>query len=114
MPATKRSECINHPGVEATVRCKQCGKPACDACAVSGATGRFCSQDCKEKHEAFIRRAQQLETQKRRGSLSGGIRKLLSWIFIVAAVVFLLVVVGSIFTGIPILSDFAVWVRSLI
>lgn len=60
MPST----CINHTGVEAAIRCKQCGTPACSACKVSGRTGNFCSDACREKHEQFILRAQELERRR--------------------------------------------------
>jgi hypothetical protein len=69
LDATK-SGCINHHGVEAVARCKQCGKPVCGACLVVGSTGHFCGADCKEKHEKFIARAQEIsQTKKRTGTL---------------------------------------------
>lgn len=67
MPRATGSGCINHPGVEATARCKQCGKPVCNACHVVGPTGVFCSESCKEKHMAFIQRAQALEQRRKAG-----------------------------------------------
>ena len=58
------SGCINHPGVEAVARCKQCGKPVCGACVVMGTTGKFCSEVCREKHAEFVKRAQQFEAKR--------------------------------------------------
>ena len=55
------SGCINHPGVEAVIRCKQCGTAVCGACVVATAAGRFCCETCSNKYEAFTRRAQDLE-----------------------------------------------------
>lgn len=55
------SGCINHPGIEAVARCKQCGKPVCSSCVITGSTGRFCSESCQERHEKFIGRAQELQ-----------------------------------------------------
>jgi hypothetical protein len=88
------SNCINHPSVEAVGRCKQCGKPFCSACAISGPTGKFCSDSCKEKHQAFIQRAQQLE----RSSVGAGfllkvrrmVVKVAIWAAVILVVVFLL------------------------
>lgn len=57
------SACINHPAIEATGRCKQCGRPMCDACTVTGPTGRFCGEPCERKHEAFVQRARELEAR---------------------------------------------------
>jgi cation transport ATPase len=85
------SGCINHPGIEAVARCKQCGKPVCGACMVSGPTGRFCSDACKEKHERFIRRAQELEkTRPRTGNLAKKLRRLIVKLVILVAVLLVL------------------------
>ena len=62
MPQAIGSGCINHPSVEATGRCKQCGKPFCSTCHVPGPTGNFCSETCKASHENFTQRAQQLDS----------------------------------------------------
>ena len=59
------SGCINHPGIEAVARCKQCGKPVCASCVVRGPTGQFCCEACKERHEKFIARAQELQRTSR-------------------------------------------------
>lgn len=101
------SSCINHPGVEASGRCKQCGKPFCNACAVAGPTGRFCSDTCKEKHQAFIQRAQQLDRQS---VVSGGFLlklrrmaiKLVIWAAVILVAVYFLTKYDI---EVPILSD---------
>lgn len=62
------SGCINHPAVEAVARCKQCGKPVCGACVVIGPTGRFCSEDCRERHAEFIKRAQVFDSKRGPGT----------------------------------------------
>ena len=59
--------CINHPSIEAVGRCKQCGKPFCGTCRVTGPTGNFCAEECKTKHETFTQRAQQLDKMSRSG-----------------------------------------------
>lgn len=100
------STCTAHPGFEAVARCKQCGKPFCSQCQVKGATGLFCCQSCKESHEAFTARAQQLDSMRRDTTffekLKIYIRKIIFFgLFI------LLVSVGLHFFGvnIPIVSD---------
>lgn len=98
------SGCINHPGVEAVIRCKQCGRPACSSCRVKGPTGDFCSEECKEKHQGFIQRAQHMDSMKKakRGIPFGRwIRKIIVW----AVVLIFLVALGSVFgIEIPFLS----------
>ena len=100
------SGCINHPGVEATARCKQCGKPVCGACTVHGPTGKFCSEVCKEKHEGFMQRAQQMQQGSRRtgdiAKLKRLLIKLVIWIVALVAVGF-----GAIYFQIPVLSNIA-------
>jgi len=101
------SNCINHPAVEAVGRCKQCGKPFCSACAISGPTGKFCSESCKEKHQAFIQRAQQLERPNAGAGFLLKLRrlavKLLIWAAVILVVVFLLAKFKI--YDVPILSD---------
>jgi len=106
------SGCINHPGIEATHRCKQCNKPVCDACVVPGPTGRFCSTACKEKHEAFTRQAQRMEGRARSG-LFVKLRKLAGALLLVLAVCLALGVIGTVFT-VPVLSDIVYQVRGII
>ena len=62
---TMYSTCTQHPSTEATGRCKQCGKPFCNACRVQGPTGYFCSEYCRSSHEAFVHKAKQLDDMKR-------------------------------------------------
>ena len=101
------SSCINHPSIEATGRCKQCSKPFCDMCAVRGATGNFCSAVCKEKHEAYVKKAVALDDMTRGTSFFAKlwmrIQKLLAF-----AILILIIAVALHFFGVnvPILSDF--------
>ena len=62
------SACINHPSVEAAGRCKQCGKPFCSACRIQGPTGNFCSEECRDKHQAFTQRAAELDAKRKAGT----------------------------------------------
>jgi len=83
------SGCINHPGVEAAYRCKQCGKPVCNTCVVKGPTGNFCGEPCKERHQGFIQRAQDMQQNSRRTGQVGKVRR-----FLIRAVIFLVAVCG--------------------
>lgn len=100
-----RSACINHPGVEATVRCKQCGRPVCNTCVVIGPTGRFCSAGCQQRHHTFTQRAQQLEGKARTGVFMR-VRKAVGVVIIIAAVASAVLFVGYMFE-IPVLKDIA-------
>lgn len=106
MVSGAKSGCINHPAVEAVDRCKQCGKPFCDACRVKGPTGNFCSEACQGGHEQFTQRAQQLDNMGRGGGFTVKIYWLLKKLLIFA-IVAALVGVGAHFMGmnVPIISD---------
>ena len=83
----RMSGCINHPGIEAVARCKQCGKPVCGACVITGPTGRFCGESCKEKHEKFVERAQEMQRSSRS---TGGLVKLRR--FLIKLVIFIVAI----------------------
>lgn len=100
-----RSGCINHPGIEATVRCKQCGKPVCDTCVVIGPSGRFCSAGCQQRHLAFVQRAQQLDGKARTGVFMR-VRNAVGALIVIAAVAGAVLFVGHMFE-IPVLKDIA-------
>jgi hypothetical protein len=108
------STCLNHPGIEAVGRCKQCGKPYCSACKIAGPTGLFCSDACKQKHEAFVQRAQQLESRKAPLNILAKIRKLIGKILVLLILLAFLVVVGIVLPDIPVLGTFAARVREFI
>lgn len=106
------SGCLNHPGVEAAFRCKQCMKPVCRSCVVSAPRGNFCSAACKEKFEAFADRAAALDTRIK-GSGFAKLRQLA--VKLILLVAFL---AGSVwmFTTIeiPYVSDWAWKLRDLL
>ena len=89
-------------------RCKQCGRPLTLANEVTGPTGHFCSAVCKEKHEAFTRRAHALDMQDRaQGSgLARSLTRLVSKLIVLAVVLAVLGAVGMYFK-IPFLNDVA-------
>ncbi|NIA14213.1 MAG: hypothetical protein GWP08_09030 [Nitrospiraceae bacterium] len=105
MVGNRVSGCINHPGVESVARCKQCGKAVCKACLVTGPTGNFCSDTCRDKHQEFIRRAQELERKK--PAAGNGLRKLVRFAIKLAFFAAILIAVGvaGIMFDIPVLSD---------
>ena len=106
-----QSVCINHPGKEALNRCKQCGAPTCHKCTVPGPTGKFCSENCRSIHEAFIQRAQALQS-KAPGTGFLKIRKTLGSLLFVAAVLLAAGVVGTVFY-IPVLSELVQLLRRI-
>ena len=107
------SGCINHPSVEAVGRCKQCSKPICAACKIPGPTGVFCSAECKQKHEVFVKRAQELDVKK--GGLGIGyiLSRIVGWAVALLIIAIVLGVVGTIFS-VPVLSPLVQSVRNSI
>lgn len=114
MMGAKTIGCINHPGMEAIGRCRQCGKPVCKQCGLTGAKGIYCSEVCKEKHEQFIQRAGNLEpTRGYRPGIGFRLRQLLGVLITMAAIVCVLGMV-SYLTYIPLLTDLTTRVLSLL
>lgn len=104
--------CPNHPSIEATVRCKQCSKGVCKACAVPGATGVFCSEVCRDKHALFYQRAQEMDGKARSTALLQA-RKFLTTLIVIAGVLFALGFVASM-VFIPVLTPIVETVRGII
>lgn len=94
--------CINHGGVEAVARCKQCGKAVCSKCVVKGFTGSFCCDACKERHEKFVGKAEKLEQGRGGGGLKRLLKRFLFLVIIGGVVSFGLTMAGF---NIPIISD---------
>jgi len=94
--------------MEVIGRCKQCGGPITDANKVRGPTGVFCSDACRETHEAFIRKAQALDARPKPGLGIGF--KLKTLLFRLILLVLALCIVGgaSQFINIPYVSQW-VW-----
>lgn len=107
-----QSSCIHHPSKPAVNRCKQCLAPTCHPCTVVGPTGKFCSEACKETHQAFIQRAQAMESTAR-STFFVKLRSLLGSLLVFLAVCIAAGVVGTVFQ-IPLLSDLTYWVRTFI
>ena len=107
-----QSGCINHPGVESTTRCKQCGRPVCNTCVVQGPTGRFCSAPCKQKHETFSQSAQAQDVKGRKPLFTQA-KNFVVTLIIVAAVLGAIGVACTVFE-VPVLSDLTRSVRGMI
>jgi len=104
--------CINHPGIEAAARCKMCGKAVCRSCVAPGPTGNFCSDVCRQKHELFAVRANELDG-KARSAFFPKLRGFIVNILVVCAGLFAIGFVAT-FIEIPILSGVTRLVRGLI
>ncbi len=114
MVGAKTIGCINHPGIEAIGRCRQCSKPVCSSCGIRGPAGLYCSDICREKHETFVQRAKALDLERstRRG-LFFHLRNLLGSLLFLAVVLFALGFTASIIY-IPVLSEITMTVRGFI
>jgi hypothetical protein len=112
MVATTQSTCIYHPTKQAVNRCKQCGAGTCHPCTVAGPTGRFCSERCRDTHEAFSQRAQELNTRAPGGRFLK-VRKLVGSLLVFAAVLLAAGVVSSV-VYIPVLSGLTLRVRAIL
>ena len=106
------SACINHVHVHATVRCKQCSRPICDACIVPGPLGRYCSQACKEKHETFHQRVQKMDAKAGTASFTK-VKTVITTLIILGAVLFAVGFIAST-VEIPIVSEITYKVREAI
>lgn len=108
------SVCLNHPGVEAVGRCKQCGRPFCNACKIQGPTGLFCCEACKQKHESFTQRVGSLDAQQKRSAgFFATLRKAFNLALALLVIAVILGIAGSVFQ-IPVLSPIVGNVRALI
>ena len=102
--------------LEVIGRCKQCSRPLTMANRVTGPTGHFCGAECKEKHEAFTRRAHALDMQDRAKGGSGLVRsarRLIGKLIVLAVILAVLGAVGMYFK-IPVLNDAAQYVLNTI
>jgi hypothetical protein len=51
--ALPKTYCANHPNIETSLRCNNCGKPICAKCAVHTPTGYRCKECIKEQQKIF-------------------------------------------------------------
>jgi hypothetical protein len=114
MTGAKTIGCINHPGIEAIGRCRQCSKPVCRECGVAGTKGIYCCEMCRDKHEQFMQRAQALELDK--GYQRGFFFHFRQWLGALITIVVLLFAAGfvSSIIYIPFISDATMRVRTLL
>ncbi len=114
MPKGKFTACIHHPAVEAIAHCHQCSTPVCGRCVVAGPTGRFCSFECREKHEQFVEKARDCDVNgKQGGRFSRAVRKLFGYLVFLAAVLFCLGILCTMYE-VPLLSEWTRAVRGII
>ena len=114
MPKGMSTACIHHPAVEAVAHCHQCSTPVCGRCVVAGPTGKFCSFECREKHEQFMNNAKGCDVSgKQGGGFSRAVRKLAGYLVFLAAVLFCLGLLCTMYE-VPVLSDLTRTVRGMI
>lgn len=114
MLGAKTIGCINHPGVEAIGRCRQCSKPVCKQCGIVAPTGLYCSQPCQDKHVQFLQRAKTLDLDKKYDP--GFFWRLKNWIGITITLIALAVILGIVATQtyIPVLTEVTREIRSVL
>lgn len=59
------SICIKHTDIAAVGRCRQCRVPFCGECQTNGPQGKYCSIECRAKHELFINKSENLRSRRR-------------------------------------------------
>src|SRR5690554_3299660 len=89
--------CPVHVNRQATFKCKQCGKPGCNLCMVSSPLGRFCSEPCREKFEAFAKKAQDLGEPEIKRPKFLRIRGMIQRVLAILAVILALIIAGTAF-----------------
>jgi hypothetical protein len=101
------SACINHLSIEATHRCKQCGRPVCGACVVPAPTGNFCSEPCRDSYQQFAERAEELERNAPKPKRMWRSRRFVLRLCILVAVAALVVVLAT-YMGfdVPVVGEF--------
>jgi len=112
MVDVSQTGCIHHPNMQAVNRCKQCTVPTCHKCTVVGPTGKFCSENCRNVHEAFIRRSQEIVTTAR-STFFVKLRRWVGSLLYLVVVLFAAGVVGTVFY-IPVLSELTLRVRGML
>ena len=101
-------------GMDVAGRCKQCGQPYTDYDKVVGATGIFCSEACKERHEAFTKRAADLDDRKNAGASFSFQAKKAFFVFLKVAIVVAIVAAVSLIFHIPVLEPLFLKLKGMI
>lgn len=114
MAAPKIIGCFNHPGTEAMGRCRQCSKPICKECGFVTPAGMYCSNECRDKHEDFMKRATDVDLSKRqKRSLRARLGSVFSFVVVLVVLFFGALLLGWL-VHIPYLSSFSITVRSFL
>ena len=106
------SVCVNHPGVEAKFKCRQCGTPVCAKCGIAVPGGHaFCSKECLAKGHQFAQNAQAMDLPERKPK-SAFVKLLKKLVFLVI----LLLIIGFIASTweIPVLTNIVYRIRDLV
>jgi hypothetical protein len=81
---------------------------------VAGPTGKFCSFDCRDRHEQFMKNAQGGNLGRTPGTgFSRAVRKLIGQLVFLAVALFSLGILGTM-REVPVLSDLTRAVRDMI
>jgi len=78
-----------------------------------GPTGKFCSENCRATHEAFIQNAKSAASSKAPSLFFVKVRQTIGALLGIAAVLLAAGVVGTVFY-IPVLSNLVYWLRSIL
>ena len=92
-------------GVDMGMRCKQCNQPITSGNMTQSAMGVFCSEGCRDKYEAFVERAQQLESMRKPRSFARLLKTFIGKLIVILILLVALGVLGAVMPEIPVLGD---------
>ncbi|MBN2312210.1 MAG: hypothetical protein JXR94_24740 [Candidatus Hydrogenedentes bacterium] len=104
-PDTTRKRVVSE--LDAIGRCKQCGARVTEFDKVTGPTGMFCSQECRQKHEAFIQRAEALHATHKKsylGMVRALFRHFLGKVLALLVLLAFVAILATVF-DLPVISD---------
>ncbi|HOS03939.1 MAG TPA: hypothetical protein PKZ01_12720, partial [Candidatus Hydrogenedentes bacterium] len=86
-------------------------------CQISGPTGRFCGEECKQKHEGFVQRVQQMEGRRSGMGMGIKLKRILGTVIgkiIVILIILIFIGIAATLVQIPVLSPIVQSVRNMI
>jgi len=98
-------------GVDMGMRCKQCNQPITSGNMTQSAMGVFCSEGCRDKYEAFVERAQQLESMRKPRAFSRVLKSFIGKVAVILILLIALGILGTVMPDIPVLSGLVRTVR---
>jgi len=90
-----------------------CGKPVCNTCVVSVASGKYCSETCQQKNDTFMQRAQEIDRGTHYSTGGGKLGRFIKKMVVFAAVLIAIGFVGIKF-NVPVLGNLTRTVLSII